>query len=96
MKYLCTEGDLEMTKTMTKTHTKTKTRPDLSIRKSSCIHKLSFFVLLYINIDNEENGISFDKDTDKDTHKDKDKDNDNDKDKDKDKSSEKTQHVLYF
>ena len=94
MKYLCTEGDLEMTKTMTKTHTKTKTktRPDLSIRKSSCIHKLSFSVLLYIYIDNEGNGISFDKDTDKNTDKDKDKDDD----KDKDKSTEKTQHVLYF
>ena len=49
-------------------------------------------VLLYINIDNEGNYISFDKDTDKDTHKDK----DNDKDKDKDKSTEQTQHVLYF
>ena len=42
---------------MTKTNTKTKTRPDLSIRKSSCIHKLSYSALLYIYID---------KDTDKD------------------------------
>ena len=51
-----------MTKTMTKTHTKTKTktktRPDLSIRKSSCIHKPSLFVLLYIYIDKEGNAIS--------------------------------------
>ena len=79
-----------MTKTNTKTNTKTKTRPDLSIRKSSCIHKLSYSALLYIYIDNEGNGVSFDKDTDKDTDKDK------DDDKDKDKSTEKTQHVLYF
>ena len=46
-----------MTKTHAKTNTKTKTRPDLSIRKSSCIHKLSYSKLLYIYID---------KDTDKD------------------------------
>ena len=36
-------------------------------------------MLLYIYIDNEGNGISFDKDTDKDT--DKGKDNEKDKDK---------------
>ena len=88
MKYLCIEVDQEMTKTMTKTHTKTKTRPNLSIRKSSCIHKLSFAVLLCMYIDNEGFGILFDKDTDK--------DKDKDDYKDKDKSTEKTHHVLYF
>ena len=79
---------------LTKTKTKTKTRPYLSIRKSSCIHKLSFAVLLYIYIDNEGNNILFDKDRDKDTDNDKYKDKDDNKDKDK--STEKIQHVIYF